>query len=116
MNRWFVVPNLSVVQAKISNSKRRKELGVTQKELAEKLNISDKTLSRWETENKRYVLRRRSYWGMGGKVLKLDFRNTTPFVDDNYYLCYLEVINNSGSFEVHTYLDGEAVSYNSCGI
>lgn len=29
---------------------RRKELGMTQKELAEKLNISDKTLSRWETD------------------------------------------------------------------
>ena len=28
---------------------RRKELGITQKELAEKLNVSDKTLSRWET-------------------------------------------------------------------
>ena len=53
------------------------------------------------------------YWGIGGKVLKLDFRNTTPFVDDNYYLCYLEVIDDSGSFEVHTYLDGEAVSYNN---
>lgn len=26
------------------------------------------------------------YWGIGGKVLKLDFRNTTPFIDDNYYL------------------------------
>lgn len=30
--------------------RRRKELGMTQKELAEKLNISDKTLSRWETD------------------------------------------------------------------
>ena len=29
--------------------KRKKELGMTQKELAEKLNISDKTISRWET-------------------------------------------------------------------
>lgn len=28
---------------------RRKALGMTQKELAEKLNVSDKTLSRWET-------------------------------------------------------------------
>lgn len=28
---------------------RRKELGMTQKELAEELNVSDKTLSRWET-------------------------------------------------------------------
>ena len=31
-------------------ARRRKELGMTQKELAEKLNISDKTLSRWETD------------------------------------------------------------------
>lgn len=30
-------------------ARRRKELGMTQKELAEKLNVSDKTLSRWET-------------------------------------------------------------------
>ena len=30
-------------------SRRRKELGMTQKELSEKLNVSDKTLSRWET-------------------------------------------------------------------
>ena len=30
-------------------SRRRKELGLTQKELSEKLNVSDKTLSRWET-------------------------------------------------------------------
>ena len=28
---------------------RRKELNMTQKELAEKLEISDKTVSRWET-------------------------------------------------------------------
>ena len=28
---------------------RRKELGMTQRDLAEKLNVSDKTLSRWET-------------------------------------------------------------------
>ena len=31
-------------------ARRRKELGMTQKELAERLNISDKTLSRWETD------------------------------------------------------------------
>ena len=31
-------------------ARRRKELGLTQKELAEKLNVSDKTLSRWETD------------------------------------------------------------------
>ena len=38
---------MNIIAAKISQ--RRKELGLTQKELAEKLNISDKTLSRWET-------------------------------------------------------------------
>lgn len=32
-------------------TKKRKELNMTQKELADKLNISDKTLSRWETGN-----------------------------------------------------------------
>ena len=31
-------------------ARRRKELGLTQRELAEKLNVSDKTLSRWETD------------------------------------------------------------------
>lgn len=31
-------------------SRRRKELGLTQKELAERLYVSDKTVSRWETE------------------------------------------------------------------
>ena len=31
-------------------ARRRKELGLTQSELAEKLNVSDKTLSRWETD------------------------------------------------------------------
>ena len=30
-------------------TRRRKELNMTQKELAEQLNISDKTVSRWET-------------------------------------------------------------------
>ena len=29
-------------------SSRRKELGMTQKELAEKLNITDKAVSKWE--------------------------------------------------------------------
>ena len=31
-------------------SERRKELGLTQKQLAEKLNITDRTVSRWECE------------------------------------------------------------------
>lgn len=30
-------------------SKRRKELGLTQQQLAEKLNVSDKVISKWET-------------------------------------------------------------------
>ena len=38
---------MNIIAVKISQ--RRKELGLTQKDLAEKLNISDKTLSRWET-------------------------------------------------------------------
>lgn len=38
---------MNIIAEKIS--RRRKELGITQKELAEKLNVSDKTLSRWET-------------------------------------------------------------------
>ena len=38
---------MNIIARKISH--RRKELGITQKELAEKLNVSDKTLSRWET-------------------------------------------------------------------
>lgn len=38
---------MNLIAEKIAH--RRKELGITQKELAEKLNVSDKTLSRWET-------------------------------------------------------------------
>lgn len=53
--------------------------------------------------------------GTNGKVLKLDFKNTTQVMDDNYYLCYLEVINNMENFELHTYLDGEAVGYYDSG-
>ena len=30
-------------------TRRRKELNMTQRELADKLNVSDKTVSRWET-------------------------------------------------------------------
>ena len=32
-------------------SSRRKELGLTQKDLAERLNVSDKTVSRWERDD-----------------------------------------------------------------
>lgn len=38
---------MNIIADKIA--RRRKELGLTQKELSEKLNVSDKTLSRWET-------------------------------------------------------------------
>ena len=38
---------MNIIAGKIAH--KRKELGITQKELAEKLNVSDKTLSRWET-------------------------------------------------------------------
>ena len=53
--------------------------------------------------------------GTSGKVLKLEFKNTTQVMDDNYYLCYLEVVNNMENFELHTYLDGEAVGYYDSG-
>ena len=32
-------------------SQRRKEMNLTQKELAEKLNVTDKAVSKWETGN-----------------------------------------------------------------
>lgn len=38
---------MAAISEKIAQ--RRKELGITQKELAEKLHVSDKTVSRWET-------------------------------------------------------------------
>ena len=53
----------------------------------------------------------RYHLGTNGKVLELDFKNTTQIMDDNYYLCYVEVVNNMESFELHTYLDGEEVRY-----
>lgn len=55
------------------------------------------------------------YLGTGQKVLKLDFRNTSQIVDDKYYLCYLEVINNTEDFELRTFLDGEPIGYNDNG-
>lgn len=48
-------------------------------------------------------------------MLKLDFRNTSQIVDDKYYLCYLEVINNTEDFEVRTFLDGEPMGYSDNG-
>ena len=53
----------------------------------------------------------RYHLGTNGKVMELEFKNTTQIMDDNYYLCYVEVVNNMESFELHTYLDGEEVRY-----
>ena len=41
------VPNMNIIAENIT--RRRNELNMTQRELAEKLNVSDKTVSRWET-------------------------------------------------------------------
>ncbi|MBQ8857941.1 MAG: helix-turn-helix transcriptional regulator [Lachnospiraceae bacterium] len=49
--------------------------------------------------------------GLGETVLKIETENTTQIADDNYYLCYLEVLNNGESFDIQTYLDGERVMY-----
>ena len=49
--------------------------------------------------------------GHGEKKLKIEFENTTQIMDDNYYLCYLEVVNNGEDFELQAYLDGELQTY-----
>ena len=49
--------------------------------------------------------------GWGEKILKIEAESTNQIVDDNYYLCYIEVINNAEEFELQTYLDGERISY-----
>lgn len=45
------------------------------------------------------------------KKFKIEFENTTQIMDDNYYLCYLEVVNNGEDFEFQAYLDGELQTY-----
>jgi hypothetical protein len=49
--------------------------------------------------------------GLGKKILKIDAGNTTQIVDDNYYLCYMEVMNYGEDYEIQTYLDGEHTTY-----
>lgn len=49
--------------------------------------------------------------GMGEKVLKIEAENTTQVVDGNYYLAYIEVVNNGETFELQTYFNGERVMY-----
>lgn len=51
-----------------------------------------------------------------GKVLKLKYKNTTEIIDDNYYLCYMEVVyNQEKSLCLQTYLDGERIDYDDQG-
>ncbi len=50
-------------------------------------------------------------FGLRGNVLKIEVENTTQIVDDNYYLCYMEVLNNWDGYEVQTYLNGERLPY-----
>ena len=35
----------------------------------------------------------------------------SQIVDDNYYLCYMEVMNYGEDYEIQTYLDGEHTTY-----
>ena len=49
--------------------------------------------------------------GLGKKILKINAGNTTQIVDDNYYLCYMEVMNYGEDYEIQTYLDGEHTTY-----
>ena len=49
--------------------------------------------------------------GLGGKVLKIEAENTTQIVDDNYYLCYMEIMNYGEEYDIHTYLNGERTTY-----
>ena len=49
--------------------------------------------------------------GLGKKVLKIEAENITQIVDDNYYLCYMEVMNYGEDYEIQTYLNGEHTTY-----
>lgn len=53
--------------------------------------------------------------GLGGKVLKIEAENTTQIVDDNYYLCYMEIMNYGEEYDIHTYLNGERTTYIKTG-
>lgn len=50
-----------------------------------------------------------------GNVLKLDFKNTTQTMDDDFYLCYVKVIWDEEGFSLETTLDGESVRLQSHG-
>ena len=55
-------------------------------------------------------------FGLNGKVLELDFKNTTEIIDNNYYLCYVEVpYNREESLYLRTCLDGKPVDHNGQG-
>ena len=49
--------------------------------------------------------------GFGGNVLKIEAENTTQIADNNYYLCYVEVLNPWENYDVQTYLNGERTTY-----
>ena len=49
--------------------------------------------------------------GLGKKVLKIEAENTTQIVDDNYYLCYMEIMNYGEDYEIQTYLNGDHTTY-----
>lgn len=49
--------------------------------------------------------------GLGENVLKIEAENTTQIVDDNYYLCYVEILNHWEEYDIQTYLNGEPTTY-----
>lgn len=55
-------------------------------------------------------------FGLDGKVLELDFKNTTNIIDDIYYLCYLEVeYTETEMLYLQTYVDGKRVDFSEHG-
>lgn len=49
--------------------------------------------------------------GLGENVLKIEAENTTQIADNNYYLCYAEVLNPWENYDVQIYLNGERTTY-----
>lgn len=49
--------------------------------------------------------------GIGRKVLKLDFKNTTTLIDDDYFLCYVKVAWDEEGFHLETSLDGKPIRH-----
>lgn len=65
-------------------------------------------------ENTEFQVRYRL--GLNGKVLKLDFKNTTDIIDDTYYLCYLEVAyTETDMLYFQAYWDGKRVDISDHG-